>query len=322
MGYTNKPKQILLSKRNYIFYVDRVKVVGEMGNVRLVSKDDHNNDFDNWMNVPHQNTSLLLLGHGSSITNEAMRLLSAANVIVGFCGTDGSPTYQITDMVFSASADNYRPTKYMQQWYMLWEQKQLETAKLLLITRIQHTLDVWENNDFLWENNVVINNETAAKFVDDVNKEDKLQSVLLIEARWTKYLYKTIASKLLPDKFKRVHDVTEVPKTDQDKVNVNITHGNYLAYGLATVALHGLGISYAFPMLHGNTRRGGLVLDVADLIKDPYVLPHAFEHHKKHKNQKQSIYRGATINMLHDSKALNYCFDTIKKIINIQTNNK
>jgi len=35
-------------------------------------------------------------------------------------------------------------------------------------------------------------------------------------------------------------------------------------------------ISPALPRLHGITKRGALVFDIADLIKDAYVMPLAF----------------------------------------------
>jgi CRISPR-associated protein Cas1 len=52
-----------------------------------------------------------------------------------------------------------------------------------------------------------------------------------------------------------------------------LNHGNYLAYGLAATTLWVLGISHSFAVMHGKTRRGALVFDVADLIKDAVVLP-------------------------------------------------
>lgn len=41
-----------------------------------------------------------------------------------------------------------------------------------------------------------------------------------------------------------------------DIANSYFDHGNYIAYGYAAVALHGLGISFALPIC--KTRRGGL----------------------------------------------------------------
>lgn len=37
-----------------------------------------------------------------------------------------------------------------------------------------------------------------------------------------------------------------------------------------------MGIPHGFAVMHGKTRRGALVFDVADLIKDAIVLPTAF----------------------------------------------
>jgi hypothetical protein len=53
-------------------------------------------------------------------------------------------------------------------------------------------------------------------------------------------------------------------------------HGNYLAYGLGATATWVLGLPHGLAVLHGKTRRGGLVFDVADLVKDALVLPQAF----------------------------------------------
>ena len=55
-----------------------------------------------------------------------------------------------------------------------------------------------------------------------------------------------------------------------------LNHGNYLAYGLAATTLWVLGIPHGFAVMHGKTRRGALVFDVADLIKDSVILPWAF----------------------------------------------
>lgn len=37
-----------------------------------------------------------------------------------------------------------------------------------------------------------------------------------------------------------------------------------------------MGISFAYPMFHGKTRRGALVFDIADTFKDGLSIPVAF----------------------------------------------
>jgi CRISPR-associated protein Cas1 len=45
---------------------------------------------------------------------------------------------------------------------------------------------------------------------------------------------------------------------------------------LAATATWVLGLPHGLAVLHGKTRRGGLVFDVADLVKDALILPQAF----------------------------------------------
>ena len=61
-----------------------------------------------------------------------------------------------------------------------------------------------------------------------------------------------------------------------DPANRFLDHGNYLAYGLGATACWVLGLPHGLAVLHGKTRRGGLVFDAADLIKDAAILPRAF----------------------------------------------
>ena len=79
--------------------------------------------------------------------------------------------------------------------------------------------------------------------------------------------------------------------------NSFIDHGNYIAYGYAASSLNVLGISFAFPVMHGKTRRGGLVFDVADLFKDALVPRTAIERDKSGEKglavRSQSGYKGS-----------------------------
>ncbi len=58
-----------------------------------------------------------------------------------------------------------------------------------------------------------------------------------------------------------------------DAANRFIGHGQiYLAYGLGATATWVLGLPHGLAVLHGKTRRGGLVFDAADLVKDAVIL--------------------------------------------------
>lgn len=97
-----------------------------------------------------------------------------------------------------------------------------------------------------------------------------------------------------------------------DKANVFLNHGNYLAYGLAATVTWVLGIPHAFAVMHGKTRRGALVFDVADLIKDAIVLPLAFIGAQD--NVSEQDFRQMCLNYFVDYQALDTMFDEVKKL--------
>lgn len=49
-----------------------------------------------------------------------------------------------------------------------------------------------------------------------------------------------------------------------------------ILYSRRAIAAWLTGIPHGLAVIHGKTRRGGLVFDLADLIKDALVLPQAF----------------------------------------------
>jgi CRISPR-associated protein Cas1 len=73
-----------------------------------------------YWNIPIANTTTLLLGTGTSITQSAMRELAKAGVLVGFCGGGGTPLYSANefdiDVAWFSPQSEYRPTEYLQNW--------------------------------------------------------------------------------------------------------------------------------------------------------------------------------------------------------------
>jgi CRISPR-associated protein Cas1 len=64
--------------------------------------------------------------------------------------------------------------------------------------------------------------------------------------------------------------------------------------------------------LHGKTRRGGLVFDVADLVKDAVILPQAFI--SAMRGDEEQEFRQACIDALTRSGSLDFMIDTIKAV--------
>src|SRR5690606_34443353 len=97
-----------------------------------------------------------------------------------------------------------------------------------------------------------------------------------------------------------------------DPANRFLDHGNYLAYGLGATATWVLGLPHGLAVLHGKTRRGGLVFDVADLVKDATILPQAFL--SAMRGDEEQTFRRNCIEALSQSESLDFMIDTIKAV--------
>ncbi|SAL32197.1 CRISPR-associated endonuclease Cas1 [Caballeronia turbans] len=97
-----------------------------------------------------------------------------------------------------------------------------------------------------------------------------------------------------------------------DAANRFLDHGNYLAYGLGATATWVLGLPHGLAVLHGKTRRGGLVFDAADLIKDAVILPQAFLSAMRGDDEQQ--FRRHCIEAMTRDESLDFIIDTLKVI--------
>ncbi|HQT42537.1 MAG TPA: type I-F CRISPR-associated endonuclease Cas1f [Halothiobacillus sp.] len=286
----------MLSKRANVFYLERSRVI--QVDDRVVYLTDTGADIEKMFNIPDKNTAFLLLGKGTSISDAAARKLAESNVMVGFCGSGGSPLFAAMDLTFLTPQDEYRPTEYMQAWMRKWmeEPLRLDLAKSFLRARMSWTQKRWQENGLT----IPVNHVTA--FEQAIDLGQTTNDLLASEAVWAKRLYALLARhydmSFTREEGKRSRSTTE------DHANSLLDHGNYIAYGYAATALHGLGIPFALPVLHGKTRRGALVFDVADLIKDGLIMPLAFKHAKK--NSKDNAFRSDLIEMAQDLDVLDF----------------
>ena len=79
-------KTILHSKRANLYYLEHCRVLVNGGRVEYVT--DQGKESLYW-NIPIANTTCILLGSGTSITQAAVRDLAKAGVMIGFCGGGG-----------------------------------------------------------------------------------------------------------------------------------------------------------------------------------------------------------------------------------------
>lgn len=310
-------KTILHSKRANIFYLEYCRVMQKDGRVLYLTEAKKENQY---FNIPIANTTILLLGNGTSITQAAVRMLSQAGVLVGFSGGGGTPLYMANNVEHAIEwmtpQSEYRPTEYLQGWMQFWfdDGKRLKAAKQFQKARITYLQKVWKKDSNLKGEGFNVDDasiQTALKRFDERTQTATKQSELLLtEAQLTKVLYKFAANNTNAEGFTRQHKGPN--KNYTDKANDFLNHGNYLAYGLAACTLWVLGIPHGFAVMHGKTRRGALVFDVADLIKDALVLPWAFICAKE--NATEQEFRQQVLQVFTDHKALDFMFEQVKQV--------
>lgn len=301
-------KTILHSKRANLYYLEHCRVMQKDGRVLYLTEAKKDRQY--W-NIPIANTTVILLGTGTSITQAAVRMLAQAGVLIGFCGGGGTPLYMSNEIEWMTSQSEYRPTQYLQGWLSFWfdDDKRLQAAKKFQQARLEYLKQVWgKDRDLRFEgfNTEDVDIESAfQRFSDKTELAQKSADLLLIEAQLTKKLYKYAANQTKFGDFTRQREAT-------DNANAFLNHGNYLAYGLAATTLWVLGIPHGFAVMHGKTRRGALVFDVADLIKDALILPWAFICAKE--NATEQEFRQQCLQAFTDHKSLDFMFDQVKAI--------
>lgn len=300
-------RTILLSKRANIFYIERAKVM--VFNERVIYRKEYEEEILDF-NIPDCNTSYLLLGKGTSITDTAIRYLAKSGVIVGFSGSGGTPLHACVDFVFLNPMDEYRPTEYCQKWCEKWfiQEEKIKLAIKIQELRTNNLIKYWNNNVFILSNKIKISDEVYKNYINRLKSAKNETELLTNEGVMTKSLYSSLKNGLNID-FKR--------DPGSNKINSFLDHGNYLMYGCASVALHALGIPAAFPLLHGKTNRGGLVFDVADIFKDSIVLPLAFEIGINNKSKDQD-FRILLIEKIQKEEIIDKMIASLKYLLNVE----
>lgn len=303
-------KTILHSKRANLYYLQHCRVLVNAGRVEYVT--DQGKESLYW-NIPIANTTALMLGTGTSITQAAMRELAKAGVLVGFCGGGGTPLYSGNEVQVDVSwllpQSEYRPTEYLQQWVSFWfnDQYRLDAAKLFQLERIKqirkHWLSTNSKNDFNLNSEQL--KSALCRFEDKMQTCATTQDLLSLEATTTKALYKLACHASQYGDFTRSERGNST-----DIANRFLDHGNYLAYGLAATACWVIGIPHGLAVLHGKTRRGGLVFDVADIIKDALILPQAFIAAMEGDDEQE--FRQRCLNKFRSAHALDVMIDTLQ----------
>ncbi|HLL18637.1 MAG TPA: type I-F CRISPR-associated endonuclease Cas1f [Rubrivivax sp.] len=306
-------KTILHSKRANLYYLEHCRVLVNGGRVEYVTDEGKRSLY--W-NIPIANTTTVLLGTGTSVTQAAMRELAKAGVLVGFCGGGGTPLFSANEIdievAWFSPQSEYRPTEYLQAWVRFWfdDDLRLAAAKAFQRARLERIRSQWRGRllkdaGFTVEASVL--ERALAASLRHIDAAPDNTFLLTEEARLSKQLFKLAAQATKYGEFTRAKRGQST-----DPANRFLDHGNYLAYGLGATATWVLGLPHGLAVLHGKTRRGGLVFDVADLVKDAAILPLAFV--AAVRGDEEQEFRRACIENLTRTEALDFMIDTVKEV--------
>ena len=306
-------KTILHSKRANLYYLQHCRVLVNGGRVEYVTDAGKQSLY--W-NIPIANTTSILLGTGTSITQAAMRELAKAGVLVGFCGGGGTPLFSANEMdvevAWFSPQSEYRPTEYLQAWvkFCFDGDFRLTAAKAIQHTRLQRLGEQWIHRH-LRDAGFTVDAKRLTELIERSARQIELAqdttALLTEEARLTKALFKLAVETVGYGDFTRAKR-----GSGADPANRFLDHGNYLAYGLGATATWVLGLPHGLAVLHGKTRRGGLVFDAADLVKDASILPQAFLSAMRGDDEQQ--FRRNCIEALTRSQSLDFIIDTLKTV--------
>lgn len=306
-------KTILHSKRANIYYLQHCRVLVNGGRVEYVTDAGKQSLY--W-NIPIANTTTVLLGTGTSITQAAMRELAKAGVLVGFCGGGGTPLFSANEVdievAWFSPQSEYRPTEYLQAWVRFWfdDGLRLAAAKAFQHARSERIREQWQQRA-LRESGFIVDAGRLDALLERSGRGIDLApdntALLTEEARLTKALFKLAVDTTGYGDFTRAKR-----GSGTDPANRFLDHGNYLGYGLGATATWVLGLPHGLAVLHGKTRRGGLVFDVADLVKDASILPQAFL--SAMRGDEEQEFRRNCIEALTRSESLDFMIDTVKTV--------
>lgn len=306
-------KSILHSKRANIYYLQHCRVLVNGGRVEYVTDAGKRSLY--W-NIPIANTTTVLLGTGTSITQAAIRELAKAGVLVGFCGGGGTPLFSANEVdievAWFSPQSEYRPTEYLQAWVRFWfdDDLRLVAAKAFQHARAARIREQWQTRA-LRDAGFAVDAGRLEELLRLTTRQIDLAQdnthLLTEEARLTKALFKLAVDTVGYGDFTRAKR-----GSGGDPANRFLDHGNYLAYGLGATGTWVLGLPHGLAVLHGKTRRGGLVFDAADLVKDASILPQAFI--SAMRGDEEQEFRRNCIEALTRSESLDFMIDTIKDV--------
>lgn len=305
--------RLLVTDRESAILLERARVHVEGDRVVYYAADDERRrEF----NIPHANLAVLFLGQGTSITQEAARLLAEEGVHVAFTGSGGTPLHLGT-------LTTYHSTRHFREMLPIYldPDRSLAAAKAVMLARIvcMRETGIKHTRNWMRTRDTDPIMRICSSFEKTLPTVTSTQELLGQEGRFTKACYAEfarLAGFSNKDGGFRREAGAGGGRDPAAVVNSLLDHGNYLCYGMAGAALWTLGIPPHLAVFHGKTRAGGLVFDLADAFKDAFVLPAAFCTPKRKKEEDpEATFRQRVIGAFDDEGVLSRAIATVEAML-------
>ena len=245
-----KQYMIPLSRRQPFYYIDKAVISKHNDSVKIFKKEG-NISFG--YDLPIANIGCLILGSGTSITNEAIRIISARGCHCVFTGEGGMPIYSKT--IHHRNSTN----KIKQFKSFIDSNRRYNCSKILL-----------EERAMIMQK---FKPELPLLSINSVNSDN----ILGIEAAWAKSAYKYVCNK---------HKYSWPGKANLNKHHpLNLM--NHLLYSLTDITISFCGYDSDLGIIHGINRGGGLCYDIADVYKPILILEQSIIHSLKESKPKE-----------------------------------
>lgn len=231
--------------------------------------------------IPHQAVSMILLGPGTSVTHDALRLLARHGTLLVAVGDDGVRSY---------------------------------TAPPLLPDRS----DVARRHAELWSSprrRISVARQMYALRLGEVLPHRDLDTLRGIEGSRVKNFYKLMAEKHGVSWRGRNYDRANPSATDLP--NQAINHAAVAVQAAAAIAVYSLAALPQLGFIHENSGHS-FVLDIADLFRDTVTLQIAFAAAKRAENSDDSIdrlVRREAASVFRKQQVIAAMIDSIKSVL-------
>lgn len=230
--------------RHGLVYLDRGRLEVEDGCLHFVCAGGGGLAAGDWQ-IPHQSVSLVLLGPGSSVTHDALRLLARHNTGLAAVGEDGVRFYTAPPLLPDVSEVARRQAR------------------------------AWSDPDV----RVQIARRMYAWRLGEIVPADDLDVLRGIEGSRMKESYRLLAEQIgIPWRGRRYD---RADPASADAPNQAINHAASAVEAAAAVACACAGTIPQLGFIHEDSGQS-FVLDIADLVRTTVTIPVAFRAAKEH----------------------------------------